>query len=60
MKYRRLYKPGGMYFFTVVTANRKPILIENIERLRAAFRLCINRYPFIIEAVVVLPDHLHT
>ncbi|MDA3940185.1 MAG: transposase, partial [Spirochaetia bacterium] len=60
MKYRRLYIPGGRYAFTVVTANRKPILIDNIERLRDAFCLCLSRYPFEIEAIVVLPDHLHT
>jgi putative transposase len=60
VKYRRLYIPGGRYAFTVVTANRKPILIDNIERLRDAFCLCLSRYPFEIEAIVVLPDHLHT
>lgn len=60
MQYRRFYQPGARYFFTVVTENRVPLLIENIERLRAAFRLCLSRYPFEIEAMVVLPDHLHT
>jgi putative transposase len=60
MEYRRFYQPGARYFFTVVTANRKPLLIDNIERLRAAFKICKQRHPFEIEAVVVLPDHLHT
>ncbi|KJV05668.1 REP-associated tyrosine transposase [Methylocucumis oryzae] len=60
MQYRRLYQPGARYFFTVVTENRQPILIEHIERLRAAFRLCKSRYPFEIDAIVVLPEHLHT
>jgi putative transposase len=60
MQYRRFYQSGARYFFTVVTENRVPLLIENIERLRAAFRLCMSRYPFEIEAIVVLPDHLHT
>ncbi len=59
-QYRRLYQPGAKYFFTVVTELRQPLLIENIERLREAFRLCRERYPFEIEAIVVLPDHLHT
>ena len=59
MQYRRFYKPGARYFFTVVTENRAPILIDNIERLRSAFRLCMSRYPFEIEAIVILPDHLH-
>ncbi len=60
MEYRRFYQSGAIYFFTVVTENREPLLIDNIERLRAAFRLCLSRYPFEIEAIVVLPDHLHT
>ena len=60
MEYRRFYQPGARYFFTVVTANRKPLLIENIEKLRAAFKTCKERHPFEIEAMVVLPDHLHT
>jgi len=60
MEYRRFYQPGARYFFTVVTANRKPLLIENIDRLRAAFKTCKERHPFEIEAMVVLPDHLHT
>ena len=60
MQYRRLYQPGAHYFFTVVTENREPLLIEHIERLRTAFRLCKSRYPFEIDAIVVLPEHLHT
>ena len=60
MKYRRVYEPGARYFFTVVTENRAPLLINHVERLRESFRECQSRYPFDIEAVVVLPDHLHT
>ncbi len=60
MKYRRFYQAGAWYFFTVVMENRNPLLIEHIERLRAAFRMCLSRYPFEIEAIVILPDHLHT
>ena len=60
MEYRRQYKKGAYYFFTVVTEKRQPILIGNIDRLREAFRLCISRYPFEIEAIVILRDHLHT
>jgi putative transposase len=60
MDYRRYYQPGGTYFFTVVTEQRQPLLIEHIDRLRSAFRHGMKRYPFIIEGIVVLPDHLHT
>ena len=60
MEYRRFYKTGARYFFTVVTAKRKPLLVEHIDCLKNAFRLCLKRHPFEIEAIVVLPDHLHT
>ncbi len=60
MEYRRYYQPGSSYFFTVVTDHRKPLLIDHIDRLRAAFRHGMERYPFVIEGIVILPDHLHT
>ncbi len=58
--YRRLFQPGGCYFFTLVTEGRRPILIEHIDRLRRAFRMGRARRPFQIDAIVVLPDRLHT
>nr|WP_245309621.1 transposase [Bradyrhizobium retamae] len=33
--------------------------MEYVETLRAAFRETRQRHPFAIDAVVVLPDHLH-
>ncbi len=60
MDYRRYFQPGGSYFFTVVTENRQPILIEHIDRLRDAFRHGLERHPFKIDGIVILPDHLHT
>jgi len=59
MEYRRQFCPGGTFFFTVVTEKRRPILVENIDRLRAAVRRIRTDRPFEIEAAVVLPDHLH-
>ena len=60
-KYRRAFQPGGCYFFTVVTYNRHPWLIEeaSITRLRLAFRNEMKARPFDMDAIVVLPDHLH-
>ncbi len=60
--YRRAYQSGGHYFFTVVTFERQRYLVEpdNIDRLRAAFRHVQRRHPFTIDAIVILPDHLHT
>ena len=58
--YRRNLLAGGTYFFTVNLADRRQrLLTENIECLRAAFRYTRRLHPFTIEAIVVLPDHLH-
>lgn len=59
--YRRYFAPGGTYFFTVVTQGRAPILCGVMARsiLRTAMRACIARWPFQVEAIVLLPDHFH-
>ncbi|NJO17382.1 MAG: transposase [Thioploca sp.] len=58
--YRRYYLKGGRYFFTVVLANRHlSLLTEHITELRGAFREVMIRHPFNIDAMVVLPNHLH-
>jgi REP-associated tyrosine transposase len=59
--YRRHFVSGGSYFFTVNPADRRlRLLTEQIDALRAAFRYARARHPFTIDAIVVLPDHLHT
>ncbi len=59
--YRRNIVPGGTYFFTANVANRRVgILTDNIELLRASFRYVRGSRPFEIDAIVVLPDHMHT
>jgi putative transposase len=59
--YRRVYQPGGCYFFTVVTHERRAVLTnpDVLERLRTAFRHVQTTRPFTIDAIVILPDHLH-
>jgi putative transposase len=58
--YRRNFVPGGTYFFTVNLLDRRlRLLVDHIDRLRAAFRHARLRHPFSIDAIVVLPDHLH-
>ena len=61
MQYRRDKTKGACYFFTVVTHQRQPILTlpKNIERLREGFRREQNKNRFTIDAIVILPDHLH-
>ena len=59
--YRRIYVPGGTYFFTLVTRDRMPWLADDTGRaiLGDAMRLVRARRPFRTRAIVVLPDHLH-
>ena len=61
MQYRRARIPGARSFFPVVTYKRQPILntTPKIDILRQAFRKVRLQHPFIINAIVVLPDHLH-
>ncbi len=61
MYYRRAFIPGGTYFFTVVTARRRKLFGDeaSIDVLRQAFRHVNSARPFTIDAVVILPDHLH-
>jgi putative transposase len=59
-RYRRNFIPGGSFFFTVNLAERRSrLLTDQIDLLRAAFRETRANHPFGIEAIVVLPDHLH-
>jgi REP element-mobilizing transposase RayT len=59
--YRRNFVPGGSFFFTVNLADRRQsLLTAHIGLLRAAFRETRERHPFTIDAIVVLPEHLHT
>lgn len=60
-EYRRVRAPGATWFFTVGLAERqgnRP-LTEKIDALRRAFRTVQDRHPFRMEAVVIMPDHLH-
>jgi putative transposase len=45
----------------VVTHQRHPLFAEqrNVERLREGFRRTMAKHPFRIDAIVILPDHLH-
>ena len=58
--YRRNRVAGGTYFFTVTLRDRSSnVLIRHIGLLRDAFREVRAERPFAIDAIVVLPDHLH-
>ncbi len=59
--YRRSQTPGATWFFTVNTYRRQPILThpDVIATLRAALQDVCKQHPFKIDAMVVMPDHLH-
>ena len=59
--YRRVYVNGGCYFFTVVTHQRRKIFQEqkNIDLLHESFTYTQARKSFTLNAIVILPDHIH-
>jgi len=60
VRYRRNFLPGGTYFFTVTLADRRStLLVDCVADLRAAFRTARRERPFSIDAIAILPDHLH-
>jgi putative transposase len=59
-QYIRAFVPGGTFFFTVtLLERRRKLLTEHINSLREVFKAARRRRPFTIEAIVILPDHLH-
>jgi putative transposase len=60
-RYIRARIAGGTYFFTVNLAERSGnrLLVDRIGALRDAFRATRREHPFRVDAIVVLPEHLH-
>ncbi len=61
MDYRRAWHRGGTYFFTVNCLQRKDndCLVRNIDLLREVIASVKKSHPFVIQAWVVLPEHMH-
>jgi REP-associated tyrosine transposase len=58
--YRRANSQGGMFFFTVVLADRSSnLLLDEIDRLRKVYRTVQERRPFETIAICILPGHIH-
>ena len=59
--WRRSQVPGGTFFFTVVTDNRIPLFASADARkmLGQVLRECRRQWPFNLDGIVLLPDHLH-
>ena len=59
-EYRRMRVPGGTYFLGLnLYDRRRTLLIDQVDDLRKAFREVKDERPFHIDAIVILPDHLH-
>ena len=60
MQYRRAKHKGGCYFFTVNLAEcKQSLLTDHVDTLRNSIKRVQQEHPFRIEAIVILPDHLH-
>jgi putative transposase len=59
--YRRANVLGGTYFFTLAAFDRRPFLTTDLARccLRSALTEVRRQCPFQVEAVCLLPEHLH-
>ena len=59
-RYLRPRIEGGIFFFTVVLADRSSdLLVRHIDRLRRIYRSVQQRRRFDTIAICVLPEHLH-
>ena len=59
--YKRVYQPGGYYFFTLVTAQRQAVFRQerHVALLRKIWRDVAIEHPFETIGCCVLPDHIH-
>ena len=58
--YKRLFLNQYKYvFITIVTYNRNPILLENIEILKTSINNAHLKFNFDILAIAIMPEHLH-
>ena len=59
--YVRAFQPGGTFFFTLVTYQRRSLFHDPTARtlLRRSIQETQRRRPFEMPAVVLLPNHLH-
>nr|WP_321509538.1 transposase [uncultured Hyphomonas sp.] len=58
--YRRLFVPGGTYFFTLNLRDRRSdLLVRHITLLRESWQEVSKTRPFETLAAAILPDHMH-
>jgi len=60
MRYRRVTQAGGTYFFTInLQDRRQSLLTEKFDVLRDAINKTKQTQAFHLDAMVVLPEHMH-
>jgi putative transposase len=60
MRYRRATVAGATYFFTVNLAEwKRTVPVDHVDLLRAVVQKVMAAYRCHIDAMVILPDHLH-
>ncbi|MFN0040038.1 MAG: REP-associated tyrosine transposase [Burkholderiales bacterium] len=60
MQYRRSHVAGGTYFFTLNLADRSSdLLVRHMDDFRAVLGHVKRAHPFVLVAMVALPEHLH-
>lgn len=61
MQYRCVLIPGASYFFTLITHERARLFSDatNVDRWRSAVEKVNRSRPFIVDAEVIMLDHLH-
>jgi putative transposase len=58
--YIRSRTPGATFFFTLTLQDRSArFLVDYVAELRSCVAAVKARHPFEIDAIVVLPEHLH-
>lgn len=56
---KRVSKKSGYIHIIIISHNRKPIFVDNIEMLRESFKYTAEHYDFEISAICILPTHIH-
>ncbi len=57
--YIRVFAQGHAYFITIVTYHREPLLCQHIDLFRSALLHSKQFFDYTIDAIAVLPDHIH-
>ena len=59
--YVRAKWPGGLFYITIVTYDRTPLfkIAHCRMMLRKSWIATIKKHPFYLEAICLLPEHIH-